>query len=137
MAFVQNVPVRFDDVDYARIVYYPKLFSYCHWVFEDFFQKELGIPYSEMLIKRRVGFPTVSAEADFKSPLRFGDTCRVVMKTRYLGRRSITSAYRLELAGSGTVCAELEIVTVCIEMESFRSVDMPEDVRNAFSRHLP
>ena len=136
MAYVQNVPVRFDDVDYARIVYYPKLFSYCHWVFEDFFQEELGIPYSEMLMKRRVGFPTVSAEADFKSPLRFGDTCRVVMETTYLGRRTITSAYRLELAGSGTVCAEAEIVTVSIDMGSFQSVDMPEDVRAAFSRHL-
>src|SRR5260370_24383068 len=122
MAYIQNIPIRFDDVDYARMVYYPKLFSYCHWVFEDFFQKELGIPYAEMLMKRKVGFPTVRAEADFKSPLRFGDICRVVMQTTYLGRRSITSAYRLELAGGGTVCANVGIVTGAIYIETFSSV---------------
>jgi acyl-CoA thioesterase FadM len=55
MAYVERIQVRFDDVDYARIFDYPRLFIYCHWVFEDFFH------------------PIVSAKADFQSPLRFGE----------------------------------------------------------------
>src|SRR5262249_15155860 len=95
MGYVQRITVRFNEVDYARIVYYPRLFSYCHWVFEDFFGRELGIPYAEVLTKRRVGFPVVSAKADFRSPLRFGDICRVEMEAAQIGRKSLTTRYRL------------------------------------------
>jgi 4-hydroxybenzoyl-CoA thioesterase len=136
MAYVQSLRVRFEEVDFARIVYFPRLFGYCHSVFEDFFEKEIGITYADMLIKRRVGFPVVRTEGDFKSPLRFGDLCRVVMETNNLGRRSVTCGYRLYLAESDTLCAEVEIVSVVIDMDKFQSVDIPKDVSTAFLRHL-
>ena len=136
MAYVQRLKVRFDDVDFARIVYYPRMFSYCHTVFEDFFENEGGMSYSEVLQKRRVGFPTVTAKADFKSPLRFGDVCRIEMDTAKLGRRSQTCRYRLYLGESDRLCAEIEITTVSIKMEDFNSVDLPEDLRALFQKHL-
>ena len=136
MAFTHKLNVRFDDVDYAQIVYFPRLFGYCHWVFEDFFEKEVGIPYAKILGKKRVGFPTVHAEADFRAPLRFGDTCRVVMDTVKLGRRSLTNRYRLYLGETQKLCAEIELVTVPVHMDKFKPVDIPEDVRVAFLNHL-
>jgi len=136
MAYVQRIRVRFEEVDYARIVYFPRLFGYCHSVFEDFFEKEVGATYAEVIVKRRVGFPAVRAHGDFKSPLRFGDVCRVVMETSYLGRRSITSVYRLFQGETERLCAELEIITVAIDMDKFESVDIPKDVSAAFLRHL-
>jgi len=136
MAYVQRIQVRFDDVDYARIVYYPRLFSYCHWVFEDFFGRELGVSYAEVLTQRRVGFPVVSAKADFRSPLRFGDVCRVQMEAAQIGRRSLTTRYRLYQGESDLLCAEVEVVAACIDMDSFRAVDLPGFVREAFVRHL-
>jgi YbgC/YbaW family acyl-CoA thioester hydrolase len=136
MAYVQRIQVRFDDVDYARIVYYPRLFVYCHWVFEDFFRQEAGIPYAEVLTQRKVGFPVVSAKADFQSPLRFGDTCRVVLETVRVGGRSITTRYRLYLGESEQLCAQLEVVAACIEMTTFRAIDVPEFIRRLFLKHL-
>src|SRR5215471_6815006 len=136
MAYVQRIRVRFEEVDYARIVYFPRLFVYCHSVFEDFFEKEVGATYAEVIVKRRVGFSAVRAHGDFKSPLRFGDVCRVVMETSYLGRRSITCAYKLFQGETEKLCAELEIVTVAIDMNQFQSVDIPKDVSAAFLRHL-
>ncbi|MGQ0506286.1 MAG: acyl-CoA thioesterase [Myxococcaceae bacterium] len=136
MAYVHRIPVRFDDVDYARIVYFPRLFGYCHQAFEDFFAKEAGTPYSVMLQQRKVGFPSVHAEADFKSPLRFGDVCRVVMETVKMGKSALTNAYRLYLGETDTLCAEVEIVTVALNLDTFVTVDVPEDVRMAFLNHL-
>lgn len=135
MAYVQRINVRFEDVDYARIVYYPRLFSYCHWVFEDFFGRELGIPYAEVLTKRRVGFPVVSAKADFRSPLRFGDVCRAEMEAVKIGSRSVTTRYRLYQGDSDLLCAEIEVVAACIDMDAFRAVDLPAFVREAFVKH--
>lgn len=137
MAFVQRLNVRFDDVDYARIVYYPRLFGYSHQVFEEFFRQEVKVPYAEMLTQRKVGFPTVHARADFLAPLRFGDVCRVELETAKLSQRSITCRYRLYLGETTQLCAELEVVTASVSMDTFKAVDVPEDVRAAFLRHVP
>ncbi len=136
MAFTKKIPVRFDDVDFARVVYFPKLFGYCHQVFEDFFGEAVGIPYAQMLQKRKVGYPSVHAEADFKHPLRFGDVARISMETVKLSSKSITNRYQLFLNDSATLCAEVEIITVPIDMDTFKAKPVPEDVRMAFLNHL-
>ena len=136
MAFITKIPVRFEDVDFARVVFFPRLFNYCHQVFEDFFADAVGVTYSQMLQKRKVGYPSVHASADFKHPLRFGDTARIVMETIKLSSKSITNRYRLYLGDTKTLCAEVEIVTVPIDMDSFKAREIPEDVRVAFLNHL-
>lgn len=135
MAFVHTLPVRFDDVDFARVVYYPKLFGYTHQTFEEFFAREVGTPYAQVLIDRKVGFPTVHAEADFRAPLRFGDLCRVELSCEKVGQRSMTCRYQLFKEGADGLCAELRIVTAAIDMDSFESVEVPVDLREAFARH--
>jgi 4-hydroxybenzoyl-CoA thioesterase len=100
MPFVRELTVRFPDVDFARVVYYPRFFDYSHQVFEDFFALEVGVPYARMLQDRKVGFPSVHASADFKSPLRFGDRVQIEMFTDAIGDTSITSRYRFSVIGS-------------------------------------
>jgi 4-hydroxybenzoyl-CoA thioesterase len=134
--YTERLNVRFDDVDYAQIVYFPRLFGYCHWVFEDFFAKETKQSYAELLVKKRIGFPTVHSEADFKHPLRFGDVCRVEMETVKLGTSSLTNRYRLCLGESRKVCAEVQLVHVATQMDTFKALTIPEDIRVAFLNHL-
>jgi YbgC/YbaW family acyl-CoA thioester hydrolase len=136
MAYVQRLTVRFDEVDYAQVVYFPRLFGYCHRVFEEFFGREAGVSYAELVTQRRVGFPTVHAQADFRAPLRFGDICRVVMEPLKLSKRSITNRYRLFLGETDRLCADLEIVHAAINLDQFAPVDLPEDIRVALQRHL-
>src|SRR5262249_48974611 len=125
MAYVQRLTVRFNDVDFARIVYYPRLFAYCHAVFEDFFAAEAGIPYADVLQKRGIGFPVVGAKADFKSPLRFGDVCRVVMEVIHLGKRSLVCRYRLYLGESNRLCAEIAVTSAAVSMHHLSPVQAP------------
>jgi 4-hydroxybenzoyl-CoA thioesterase len=136
MAYEHRRVVRFDDVDFARLVYFPRLFEYCHDAFEDFFRDEVGVAYATMLQKRGVGFPVVNTTADFRAPLRFGDPVRIVMETLRVGARSIANRYRLFQDEREELCAVLRIVTASISMERISSVDLPEDVREAFRRHL-
>jgi YbgC/YbaW family acyl-CoA thioester hydrolase len=136
MAYIQRVKVRFDDVDFARIVYYPRLFAYCHCVFEDFFANEAGIAYADMLQKRRIGFPTVSAKADFKSPLRFGDVCRIAMEAIHIGKHSLACRYRLYLGETDRLCAQIDVTVATINMDDFAAVIIPDDLRRLFGKHL-
>ena len=136
MAYEHRRVVRFEEVDFARIVFFPRLFGYCHQAFEDFFRDEVGVPYPYMLQERRVGFPVVSTQADFEGPLRFGDALRIEMDTLRVGARSLTSRYRLSQEDRGELCAEIRIVTAAISMDKMTSVEVPDDVRDAFARHL-
>jgi 4-hydroxybenzoyl-CoA thioesterase len=136
MAYTQRIDVRFPDVDFARVVYFPRLFDYCHRAFEDFFAAEVGIPYARMLNERKVGFPARHAESDFQSPLRFGDVCRVVMDVLELGEKSITCRFRLFLGDTNQVCATAQVTQVAIDMDTFRSRPLPDDIKAVFARHL-
>lgn len=135
MAYVQRVKVRFNDVDFARIVYYPRLFGYCHSVFEDFFAAEAGMTYAEVLQKRRIGFPVVSAKADFKSPLRFGDVCRISMEIIHLGQRSLASRYRLYLGETDRLCAEIEVTAAVVKLDELTPIELPDDFRALLEKH--
>jgi 4-hydroxybenzoyl-CoA thioesterase len=136
MAYERRRVVRFDDVDFARFVYFPRLFGYCHETFEDFFRDEVGVTYPLMLQERRVGFPVVSTSADFQLPLRFGDPVRIAMETLKVGRRSLSNRYHLFHDEREELCSEVRIVTVSISMDRVESVDLPDDVRRAFQRHM-
>ena len=135
MAFTHRRTVRFDEVDFARVVYYPRFFEYCHQAFEDFFAAEAGVGYAELLQVRAVAFPSVHATANYLSPLRFGDAVRVVMETLRVGRSSVTCRYRLFRADDVQPSAEVEVTTVAIDVHTFQSREIPEDLRAVFLRH--
>src|SRR5262245_54637192 len=108
MAFESRHKVRFADIDRAGIVYYPRFFDYWHRALEDFFTDEVKLPYHRLIDERRVGFPIVHVESDFRTPLQHGDVVTVRMSLVRLGGRSITLRYRSfrpggELAAEGLI----------------------------------
>lgn len=131
--FTTSIPVRFGDIDHAGIVYYPRFFHYLHVAFEDFFEEHVGIAYADLLEKRKVGFPTVHADVDFRKPFVFGDVARVSMDVVRLGRSSMTIRYRIRKRGSEEIATEARVTTACVDMETFESRPIPEDLRAAFA----
>lgn len=137
MAYVKRLEVRFDLVDYARVVYYPRYFELSHQVFEAFFADEVKVSYPTMLQERGVGFPTVHCEADFRAPLAFGDQVDVVMETVKASEKSLTCRYRFVKVGASEPGAVVTVVTAAIDMKKFAPCALPDDVRSAFLRHAP
>ena len=95
MAFTSVRKIRFDDVDGAGIVYYPQFFHICHEVFEDFFDEVAQHSYPEMIVKDRMGFPTVAIQSEFLAPLRYGDLAVVQMRVSAVGTTSLKMKYEL------------------------------------------
>ena len=135
--FTVSVPVRFDDVDHAGIVYYPRFFHYFHVAFEEFFRMRMGPgAYLDLISRRMIGFPAVHAECDYKAPLRFGDVCRVELAIEKLGERSIRFRYRAVReegpSGPAALAAEGAVVCAVTDLANFRAVAVPEDLRHLF-----
>ncbi len=136
MAFRSRLKVRFADIDRAGIVYYPRFFDFFHRALEDFFADEVRIPYHVLIDQRRVGFPIVHVESDFRHPLSHGDEIEVEVTAARIGRRSVTIRYRTYRPTRPDPAAVALITQVCIDMDSFRAIDVPAEIREAFARHI-
>lgn len=135
------MPVRFADVDHAGIVYYPVFFNYFHIAFEELFRARMGArAYVDLLDRERIGFPSVSAQCDYRSPLRFGDTMDIEVALERLGARSVTLGYHVYKQGEPgtgqperTLAAHGKNTCVVIDLDAFRAVPMPEGLRELFA----
>jgi 4-hydroxybenzoyl-CoA thioesterase len=128
-AYEVVLPVRFGQVDYAGIMYYPRFFENFHTVFEDMFSTKLGVPYVSILKERRFGFPMVHVETDFRRPFRFGDPMRLVLDVTRIGRSSITFRYRGYNGSATEVSVEALGTVVVTDLDTFETLEIPPDVR--------
>jgi 4-hydroxybenzoyl-CoA thioesterase len=141
--FVTAHRVRFDEVDAAGIVYFPRFFSWCHDALEAMLEGIDG-GYRGLVNTRRLGLPAVHVEADYVAPLRFGDTVRIEATVERLGRSSVALRFDLSrvapegsplLKGAGAV-ATLRHVVALTDLGSMRSRPLPDDIRAALSTWL-
>jgi len=133
-AFSTTIQVRFGHVDPAGIAYYPRIYDYVHDVFEEVWEKHVGERYYQILCERRMGFPLVHSEVDFRHPLRFGDRPQVRVTCFRLGRSSLGLRYRFSLGG--TECVDARMTTACIDLGTMKSLEMPARYRSRFEAIL-
>ena len=134
MPFTAHVKVRFGDVDWARIAYYPRLLHLLHVAFEDLFEHHVGIPYATVLAELNLGFPAAHIECDFKAPVRFGETLAVAITVPRMGQSSVDFDHRVCVKGPDDLRATAHIVRVAVDMTTLRPVPVPDRLREAFAR---
>jgi 4-hydroxybenzoyl-CoA thioesterase len=127
--------VRFGDIDQAGIVYYPRFLHYFHIALEEFFSHELGIDYPTVVLRHRIGLPTVHLETDFRKPLRYGDVFEVEVRVLSVGETSIKFGYTAFFEGQDIVALEGHNITVCIEMHTFEKKKVPGWLREKLAAY--
>jgi 4-hydroxybenzoyl-CoA thioesterase len=127
------VRIGWGHCDPAGIVYFPRFFEMFHTAMEQWFSDALGLPYADLITRRKIGFPSVHTEADFAAPSSFGDDIVVQQRVERLGTKSITFAYRVvgaaaDLRARGrTVCAFMDLDPASDRFR--RALVLPDDVR--------
>jgi 4-hydroxybenzoyl-CoA thioesterase len=134
MKFTTELPVRFGEIDQAGVVYYPRFFHYFHQAFEEWFRQALGVSYPDLVLKEKIGFPSVRVESEFLTPLRYGDRARVQIEILEVGTKSLTLRYELYRMPDDVLCARATIKTVAIHNDTFISVAIPDAWRERFER---
>ena len=128
MAVVLSRRVDFPMVDMAGIVYYPQYWDLCHRFFEESWSEIVGIDYPTLLKEHSIGLPAVHTECDYLAPLTYGDTVHCTLWIEKVGESSVTWRYEYynqhqKLVWTATV------VTVCIKMDSYEKISVPDFVR--------
>ncbi len=136
MAYRARLKIRFGDIDQAGVVYYPRFLHYFHVGLEEFFAAEAGMDYARVLLEHRFGFPAVHIEADFRRPLRYGDEIDVEVKIARVGRASVDWRYAVYRVGEAEPVAVGQVITAGIDLDTFKTRDVPDWLRGALERHV-
>jgi 4-hydroxybenzoyl-CoA thioesterase len=136
MAFECRIPVRFGDIDYAKIVYYPRHLHFCHVAMEEMFENLIGIPYHEAITVEKVGYPTVKLDAEYVKPVGFGETVEMSVTVERIGNRSVDFHFEGRRASDGELAFRVRSRAVATHMEDWHSVPVPEIHRRGFERVL-
>ncbi len=132
---IYDRPVRFEEVDAAQIVFFPRFLSYCHEAMEALFDGVDG-GYVHLIRDRKIGVPAVHIECDFKHPLRYGDVARIETTVAKLGRTSVSFRYAIMRASDGTPVATITHVCAVSDLVLLKAIPIPDDVRAALEAHL-
>jgi len=133
VSFTIRIVIAFGDTDPAGLVYYPNLFHYCHLAMERFVGERAGITYSDLIRDQRIGFPTVSVQAEFMVPIVYGDEIDVEVEVRAIGNSSLTLGYLIRRSHDGVLCAKIEQVHVAMNLDSKSSVPLTLLLRESLS----
>lgn len=131
-SYEHELHVRFGDVDAAGIAYFPRIYGYLHEVFESLWERHCGVRYDELITRRRIGFPLVHSEVDFRAPLRFGDRPMARVTCTKLGGSSFELRYRI--FNGSTECVDARQVTACVELDTLRPLRLPDEFRARFQQ---
>lgn len=134
MNFRSLLKIRFGDIDRAGIVYYPRFMHYFHVALEEFFADRLEMDYPTMVNDHNIGLPTVHLEADFRKPLRYGDTIEIEVVVRSIGKTAITFGYQVFRQGENEPRISGHNVTVCLDMDSLQKINIPDWLRESLQK---
>ena len=125
--------VRFQDVDAARTIYFPRVLEYFGDVYLALLTKA-GLDVPGMLQRNEMAAPLAHAEADFLAPLFFGDAVEVELVKAKLGRSSATFGHRIKKAGVVTSTG----TTVHIFVDGrFKPIEVPASLRKLIDATAP
>ena len=134
MAFVSDKQIRFHHCDPAGIVFYPQYFVLMNELVEDWFDRRLGIRFSDLHQNDRLGVPMGRVECDFLAPSRIGDHLAFALEVENLGNASIRIAVTARAGEEVRLRARLTLVLASLETR--RSVPIPAAMRERMARDL-
>ena len=119
--------IRFSHCDPAGIVYFVNFFDMIGGAVEDWFREAVGLPFQEMHLERRVGFPIVNTGCEFARPCHLGDTLLLELSIARLGRSSIEFQVEGRVGEEKKFRARHRVAMV--SLETFKSIPIPDDMR--------
>jgi 1,4-dihydroxy-2-naphthoyl-CoA hydrolase len=133
--FTTKREVRFQDVDAAGIIFYPRVLEYFHDAYLEFLSR-VGQPLHASLGSAPWLSPIRHAEADFLRPLRFGDAVEVAIvgaeMTPEPEPSELTLGFRITKLATLEGAAIGQSVHTFVDAASFKRTPIPAALAAAY-----
>lgn len=136
MQFIKQEKVRFQHIDYAGIVFYPRFLEMLNGLVEDWFEEALDRPFSKM--HETNGIPTVDLKIQFKNPARLGEVLTKKLWVKDIGFASVLCGFQFVNEKELTVLeGEVTLVNVKIaeDREKIKAEGFSEEIKNKIKHY--
>ena len=123
-AFVIQHRIPWSDVDLAKIVYFPRYFSYFEMAELDWI-REQGLRYEDYLSELEIWMPRVAAHCNYRAPARLADLLAIEMRLDRLGTTSFTLGFDAYLLPDRIQTADGFITIATVSRSEFRPTAVP------------
>lgn len=134
--FIKTEKIRFQHIDYAGIVFYPRFLEMLNGLVEDWFAEALDRPFEKM--HETHGIPTVDLKVQFKKPARLGEILTKKLWVKNLGGASLLCGFRFEDA-EGKTCVEGEVTLVNVAFKAnkddIKAEPFSEEMKGKISKY--
>jgi 4-hydroxybenzoyl-CoA thioesterase len=130
--FERPLRIRFAHCDPAGIVFFPQYLVMINDLVEDWVGDVLGVPYAELVGRRRTGMPTVSLQCEFTAISRLGDEVMLGLRVARVGGKSLTLQHGCRCGDEARMVVRQ--VLVFTSLDTHRAIDIPVDLRGAIER---
>ncbi|MEB3757032.1 MAG: acyl-CoA thioesterase [Desulfurococcales archaeon] len=125
--------VWWSETDAAGIMHFSRYFAICERLEEEFYF-HIGIGEKARMAGRKIWFPRVHAECDYKKPLLPRTTYEVALTKIEMGESSIAYYYEFR-NDSGETIANCNIVTVSVTGFPPKKIPIPLELREILKAH--
>ena len=135
--FIKQEKIRFQHIDFAGIVFYPRYLEMLNALVEDWFEEALHRPFHKM--HETNGIPTVDLKVQFKKAARLGETLTKELWVKELRSSSLLCGFLFKNQDNETILeGEVTLVNVTIEADrkAIKSEPFKEEIRNKIAFYL-
>ena len=138
MVFHTSLPVRFGDVDLARIMYFPHIINYIHIAMEEFIEEACGISYFTLMSEQGLAFPHVNLNSTFKQGLPYGTHIQVEVVVLNIGNTSLQLRFRFykDVIAPEQLAVESIDSLVCVRLNDWKKLRLPDELREKLTAYL-
>lgn len=135
--FRRTLTIRFDEADARGVVFYGRVQTLAHRVFEDFVVAELVDRWEDWFESARFVAPIKHAEATFHRPMRPGHSYDAELTVTRVGDSSFEVRTQfVDRAGTEPVlCAETRVVKALADPANWKKIPIPPDIRERLLKH--
>lgn len=131
--YKHRIRVKFDNVDYARVLYFPRQIDLYVEALEAFCNHELGVHFKHMLDVERIALPTVHLEVDYRLPLQYEEEADIAVRVLALGEKSITFGYEVCRVSDGATTSRAKQIVAVVNFDTWQSMPIPARYREMLS----
>ena len=130
--FTTKYKISFGETDPGGILFFAELFKITHIVYERFLES-FKTKRNYFLDDEHI-IPIVHTEADFVSPLKFGDEVMCSVAVKHIGNSSFSLEYQFKK--NDKTMATSKTTHVIVGRSDFMKTKIPKDLLSRLSEHL-
>lgn len=130
--FKVNRRINFFDCDPAGIIFYSRLFDFCHSAYEQLIESfSISEDYWN---NSHYVVPIIHTECDYYSPIKYGDEIEIILSVSELRNSSFELTYNI--IKKDEKCASVKTIHVFVDKEDWKKTNIPDEILIGLQKHL-